>query len=229
MYKIEEKVFCNNCKTKTNHSIQSEYKVKDEVCFEENGKFETLEIGVFSFQIIKCSGCGTISFRSRNHRTKHYAYDNITEEEVFVAGRNYDTYFPERADNQLFVKQFPGISTSIYNVYNEIIKAYNNDSFILCASGLRTITEATCNHFQMNGDYLGQKIGNLGKHSLLNKELVDVLIAHKFLGNDAVHNLISPSKEELKLAIELFEEVLHSLFTIPFKHNDLKIKISNRM
>jgi len=224
-----EKIFCNSCKTRTNHSILNEYNVSDEVSFEENGIVENLEIGQFSYQIIKCNGCGSISFRYRNYRTEFYTFDEITNEEIFVAGKYYDNYFPERINGQLLIKQFPGIPKIIFEVYNEIINACNHNSFILCASGLRTITEAVCNYFKMEGDSLGNKIYNLGKYRLINKELSKSLRAHKFLGNDAVHNLISPTKEELRLSIELFEDVLNSLFTIPFKHNDLKNRISKRM
>lgn len=227
--KKEEKVFCNSCKTTTNHSILSEHKVSDEVTFEENGTTENLEIGQFLYQVINCNGCGAITFRYRNYRTEFYTFDEITKEEIFVAGKYYDTYFPERINDQLLTKQFPGIPSIIFEVYNEIINAYNRNSFILCASGLRTITEAVCNHFKMDGVSLGNKIYNLSKCRLINKELSEALRAHKFLGNDAVHNLISPTKEELRLSIELFEDVLHSLFTIPFKHNDLKNRISKRM
>lgn len=225
----EERVFCNSCKTKTNHSVVAEYKIPDEVVFFENNIEERIELGMFLYQVIECDGCGTISFRNRNYRAEYLVYDEIIQKEVFVAGRFFDTYYPEKANNVLFAKQFPGIPSSIFNVYNEIINAYNHNSHILCAAGLRTITEATCNHFKMDGDCLGARIYNLGKHRLINKELAESLRAQKFLGNDALHNLISPSKEELKLAVELLEDVLNSLFTVPFKHNELKGRISKRM
>jgi len=225
----EEKIFCNSCKNRTNHSIVTEHKVSDEVTFEENGIVENLEIGQFLYQVIKCNGCGAISFRYRNYRTEFYTFDEITKEEVFISGKYFDNYFPERINDQLLIKQFPGIPTIIFEVYNEIINAYNRNSFILCATGLRTITEAVCNHFKMEGESLGKKIYNLGKYRLINNELSKSLRVHKFLGNDAVHNLISPTKEELRLSIELFEAVMHSLFTVPFKHNDLKNRISKRI
>lgn len=227
--KNEEKIFCNSCKSNTNHSIVTEFKVSDEVVFDSNGTTESCEIGQFIYQVIKCNGCGTISFRNRNFRTEYYTYDEITKEEIFVAGKYYDTIFPERIYDQMFPKQFLGIPAPIYEVYNEILKSYNYNTPMLCAAGLRVITEAICKHYKMEGDSLGAKIYNLGKHRLINKELAESLRAHKFLGNDAVHNLITPSKDELRLSIELFEDVLNSLFTVPFKHNDLKRRISNRM
>jgi len=146
-----------------------------------------------------------------------------------VPGKYFDIYFPERLHEQFVIKQFAGIPTIIFEIYNETINAYNSNALILCAIGLRTIIEAVCNHVKIEGESLENKIDNLEKHHLITKELSTALQNCKFLGNDAVRNLVSPTKEELALSIELLEGVLHSLFTIPFKHDDLKKRISKRM
>lgn len=226
--KSENKAFCNQCNTFTKHSILAEHKIPDVAEFEENGKIESVELGVFYYQVIECNGCETISFRARNFRTEYMEFDDKTQEQVFIPGKYYDTYFPERTDGMLLAKHIIALPESIEQVYHETIKCYNNNIPILCGAGLRTITEAICSHFKADGDSLGAKIASFSKHRMLPNELTQSLRDYKFIGNEALHNQICPTKEELKYAIELLETILDTLFNTPFRRKELAKRLADR-
>lgn len=50
----------------------------------------------------------------------------------------------------------------------------------------------------------------------------DTLHEHRYLGNDAVHQLARPSADELRLAIEIVEHTLDQLYELPEKAEELK-------
>ena len=50
----------------------------------------------------------------------------------------------------------------------------------------------------------------------------DILHEHRFLCNEAIHELKTPSKEDLRLAIEIVENVFETLYGIPKKGMKLK-------
>ena len=51
---------------------------------------------------------------------------------------------------------------------------------------------------------------------------------HRYLGNEAVHEFAMPSRDELKLAIEIIEHVLDQLYVIPEKALELRKKAAAR-
>lgn len=226
--KNANKAFCNQCNAVTKHSILAEHKIPDEVKFEVDGEIDSVELGVFYYQVIECNGCDTISFRARNFRTQHYAYDDITKQEVYVPDKYYDTYFPERTDGMLLAKHIIALPESIEQIYLETIKCYNSNNPILCGAGLRTITEAICSHFKAEGETLGAKIASFSKHRMLPNDLTKSLRDYKFIGNEALHNQIRPTKDELKFAIELLETILDTLFNTPFRRKELTKRLADR-
>ena len=55
-----------------------------------------------------------------------------------------------------------------------------------------------------------------------------MLHQHRYLGNEAVHELKAPSSDELRLAIEIIEHVVEQLYEIPQKAVALKRTIAER-
>ncbi|KMP12574.1 hypothetical protein UZ36_00465 [Candidatus Nitromaritima sp. SCGC AAA799-C22] len=56
----------------------------------------------------------------------------------------------------------------------------------------------------------------------------DALHERGYLGNEAVHELAQPSRDELALAIEIIEHIFGSVYEIPQKAQDLKSNSSVR-
>ena len=120
-------------------------------------------------------------------------------------------------------------------IYRETIDAINNDSNILCSGGIRAIIEGICidkgidrgEVKKSNGEKqilknLEGKIGGLSSNGLLTKENTEILHDLRFLGNEALHELSAPSKEELKLAINIIEHTLENIYELHDKAKRLK-------
>jgi hypothetical protein len=56
----------------------------------------------------------------------------------------------------------------------------------------------------------------------------NVLHEHRYLGNEALHDLRQPSADELGLAIEIIEHTLEALYEIPDKAEQLRIRKAKR-
>lgn len=75
-----------------------------------------------------------------------------------------------------------------------------------------------------NRNNLQGKINGLHQKGKLTKENAETLHEHRFIGNTSIHELNAPSNEELRLAIEIIENVFDSLYEMPNKANQLKYK-----
>jgi hypothetical protein len=111
---------------------------------------------------------------------------------------------------------------------------------MLCAAGLRASIEGLC---AANGvsdgpvevqkadgtteikrkSNLEGKISGLSEKGLLTNKSAELLHEHRYIGNDAVHELSRPSDADLKTAIEIVEHMFESLYEIPEKAEALKI------
>jgi len=125
-----------------------------------------------------------------------------------------------------------------------MIDAFNHGLFILCAGGLRACIEGICisegikdgpveivkagvKVIKRKKDLQGQ-ISGLFEKGLLTKKHAEVLHEHRFLGNEALHELDSPSKSELILAIEIVEHTLENLYELSPKVSDLRFSKQKR-
>ncbi len=225
---------CNWCKNDTYHTEKAGY---DEIQSfeywdEEEQRYISSENGELTYQIIECNGCGSVSYRqeyvpwlSEFHK---FAPD--------LAPKRKTTYFPIRSWDKLFEMQVTNLPSSMRRAYQEVLAAYNSDLHLLCAAGLRSIVEGLCTQFKiaekdLSGKpiALGTRIRELATKRFISANLADALRTHKELGNDAVHNLVVPSKEELKLAIGLIETAFENLFNVSKQHEELGGRMTSRI
>jgi hypothetical protein len=68
------------------------------------------------------------------------------------------------------------------------------------------------------------KIEGMAEAGLLTRKHAEILHEHRFLGNEAVHELQRPSREELKLAVEVVEHTFDNLYELPDKADQLRWK-----
>jgi hypothetical protein len=128
-------------------------------------------------------------------------------------------YFPPRQINHITEKHFIYIPQNILKIYRESIKAYNNDMFVLCTAGLRILMEGICKDKEVSGKNLKERIKNL--KDFLPNNIIESLDSFRFMGNDAVHELAHPSGEDLKLAIEICQDLLNFLYDLDYKMKKL--------
>jgi hypothetical protein len=221
-------LLCGVCRTETTHivlkSISHHY--GDEAV---DGRTE--------YQIVQCQGCKCPSFRDEGV---------FSEDWDLGTGRNVRVHlYPERSVQMLDLKNFYEIPPNLDQIYEEIIACFNQGNRILCAAGLRSLIEGICSvkeikkgiveykdksgKIQQKQDKgLWGKISGLSENGILTKKNAEFLNNFRFLGNDALHNLSAPSKEELRISIEIVEHILENIFEIEKKVEQLKKQIDKR-
>jgi hypothetical protein len=223
------KTFCNTCKISTNFEIKREYSkvYNDDSIYMK-----------YKWQIIECKGCETVSFRTTEYGTES-GYDdegNPVEDEI---------YYPKHELNTLNIKPFYNTPHTIKKIYREMIDCYNNGSYILCAGGLRAVLESICQQEYITDgiieyqddkgkeitkrtNNLQGKISGMQEKGLITTNHSEILHQHRFLGNEALHELSVPSQEELKIAIGIIEQTIDNIYELSEKAEELKELIEKR-
>jgi hypothetical protein len=129
---------------------------------------------------------------------------------------NYVTFYPQAGRSLAVRKEYDSIPDKLNSIYGEVIDAFNNDSHILCAAGLRALLEGLCN------DKLPIQRGNLhdkieALSTLIPPNIIKHLHGFRFLGNSALHELEEPNRKELALAIEVMEDILNVVYELDYK------------
>ncbi|WP_082568348.1 DUF4145 domain-containing protein [Rhizobacter sp. Root1221] len=205
-------VQCITCKGDTNHLIEASFtSTSTFVDSEEQYTFSAY----LTHQILVCAGCNVVTFRQA------YSDDSMgNDSEVQL--------FPKRGADTLAAPAFENVPSNLRRLYVEVIDCYNNDSATLCAAGLRALVEGVCTELGVNDGLVPLQNGNtvrksnlegkifgLQERGLLTPTNAQYLHDHRSMGNEAVHLLARPSKEELRLAIEIVQHVFQSLYEIP--------------
>lgn len=224
---VQMKAYCKLCKRETNHEILGEAVQKFNDEYEEIWAED-------KYQIIKCMGCDNISYRTIGTFSEDY--------DPNTGGLTSTIHlYPKISEEDLEIKSLSSVPNKIRRIYRETIDSYNNECFTLCSAGLRAIIEGICAQENIkNGSIiiikkdgtekivqakdLQGKIAGLHEKNLLTKSNANILHEHRSLGNEAVHELDIPSKEELKLAIEIIEHTLENIYEIRSKAEDLQWK-----
>ena len=211
---------CNKCGKKMNHQILMDYYESGTVVLGSDfdithGENDYTADFRNDYQIIKCSGCDSISYRSFNYFSEYqepeHGNDGTWEERYPAPGRR----------NKKELKYLP---STLIPIYKEVIETYNNGSFILCAAGIRAVLEGICNNKGITDGALDKKIINMREQEFINPQHEDILHKLRFLGNDALHDLQTPTKEEIDTALDIIEHIIESLYEILGKASNLKQK-----
>lgn len=232
------KVLCAECKSDTNHEAVQTVDVSSSEIYRYGPHDNDLDSINWTdrYQVIKCLGCDTFSFRHLNW---------FSEAQEYFGPDNYhdgttERLYPHRGKAVLAAKDFYNVPKNLRSIYKEVVSCFNNESPVLCAAGLRASIEGLC---AANGvsdgpievrksdgttetkrkNNLEGKISGLFEKGFLTKRNAELLHEHRYIGNDAVHELSRPSDTDLKIAIEIVEHMFESLYEIPEKAEALKI------
>ncbi len=224
------KSLCEICKTYTNQKVLGDKKVY----FYDDALPGWEEEHIY--QIIECGGCENVSFR-------HLYTDSITKNHSQSEGLDPYTQilYPKRTKDTIDIKTLLNTPVNIVNIYRETIDAFNNNQTILCSGGIRAIIEGICKDKgiksgeitdkggkKRNSTGLEGKIEGLVSERFLTKSNAETLHDLRFMGNEALHELESPTKNELKLAIEIIESTINNIYEIAHKAVVLKQETARR-
>lgn len=189
-----QRIFCNQCKTPTNHVLKGSHLKEDE---KPSGYWRETY-----FLLWVCAGCDSAVLEER-FTDANIGYEYLSD------------FFPNPNLYQLVEKRFAKLPSKLIAIYRETIRAFNNELYILTAAGLRALIEGICSDKQINGRNLEEKINRM--NSILPQNIVSNLHGFRFMGNDAVHELEIPEIEDLKLALEVSEDLLNFLYELDYK------------
>lgn len=226
-----KKVYCQKCNIKTNYKVLRDYETGS------NGG-EELQ-WVHKFYIIQCLGCETIAFLTEYGDEDQWEFDEHTKQRNWY---NEFTVYPEEPKKELYIpkenlapKKFTDVTSYIYNIYIEVIKAYNSKSYFLSALGLRTIVEAICKDRNISDGYVlnddGEKainqsgeivrstklnglINGLHENGHITFNQSSVLHQIRKLGNETTHEITFPRPNTILKGINVIEMILHEIYQL---------------
>lgn len=228
-------VLCIECNRPTKHRVAASLdRDGTEYNKREGWSIEWID----NYQVIQCLGCETVTFRHLHWFSEDWEPDSDEDGST-------ERLYPKREANSLKGQALLNVPTNLRRIYGEVIDCFNNDGPTLCAAGLRAMVEGICaDQGIVDGPVtvpakgggtrvirkvnLEGKIAGLHEKGLLTQAGAQTLHEHRYLGNEAVHQLARPSPEELALAIEIVEHTLNQMYEIPQKALDLKRTTAKR-
>lgn len=211
---IRRRIFCNHCKTGTHHVLRGEHK-RESFFDPESGYFEEER-----FRFWSCAGCDTGTLEE-SYTVQ--GMENLQGKQIYeLAG-----FYPERSEHTVASKHFKQLPKKLDQIYRETILAFNSQLDLLCAAGLRALIEGIC----ANKGVVGQKSNLQSKIDALATILPQNIVTHlhnfRFIGNEAIHELTPPKRDDLRLAIEISEDLLNFLYELDYKARRLSTTRSN--
>lgn len=201
------KVNCLGCKRNTNHVVVTSLDISSESSSNDYDFW-----GAESHQIVRCLGCGTLSFRVTSMNSEDTDYD---EEEGGIVHFVTESLFPIRSIGRSGLKDAALLPVNIQRIYEETISAMNNSQPVLAGIGIRAIVETVCKNKKSNGNNLSEKIDGLASLGLLTSDSVAILHKIRSLGNDAAHEVKPHKPEQLALAMDVCEHLLLGVYLLP--------------
>jgi hypothetical protein len=114
------------------------------------------------------------------------------------------------------------IPDPVWKMYKETIEALNANIRTLAGGGLRAVVEAICLNNKIEDGNLQNKIEELSKQNLLTKAQANLLHEERYLGNAALHELATPSAQDIEDGLGIVEGLINTIYILPSKAKRLK-------
>jgi len=205
---------CRSCGSATRHEVLNQHQLETgvDVYHECN-----------TWQIVSCLGCETVALRHR--------YDDFENVSVDDEGNTYHetetNVYPKFIKNHRKLTHAYYLPHLIRKVYLQTLAAYSENAYVLASIGLRATIEAVCGHLKLSGSTLEKRIDQLFRAGYVSNGDKKRLHAIRFLGNDAAHEIKEPKESELRVALEIVEHMLNSVFILERKAKSLETVIES--
>lgn len=209
-----DKVLCAECKKVTNHNIIKEHQASGDAY---DGEIQWWA----NYQVIECLGCDEVSFRQISSSSEDYN-PQTGKQEI------YEILYPDRADGRAPMEDSDLFPVKTKRVYRETLKALNNQTPLLTAIGLRALIESICIEQKVKAKNLAKGIDELVGMGLLSEKQAEFLHNHRFMGNEAAHEMVAPKPEHLVAAIDIAETLLKTIYILPDKAEAMKPKKASK-
>lgn len=191
---------CPSCQQETAHFVKGKHR--------ETGG-EEYNCATIYF-IVKCRGCGGVTFR--------YVFRDF-ENAFPISDDDWDVpedieIFPKFVKNHRELEGMYRVPDLVQAVYQETLSGIKEGAGILAGLGLRGTIEAVCNDQGITGRNLEIRISKLATQGLISQRDADRLHAIRFLGNDAAHDILKPSKEQISVALKIVDHLIASVYIL---------------
>lgn len=212
----KEQIVCNSCGQSTWHL----FLFKESVHHQLNTSEDEAPIYVSEkWEVFQCMGCDEITIRKETE----YPWDE----------NEYFEFFPERTSAHHRQKNYQKLPDNLQGLYSEVVNAFNRNTLVLCAAGVRALLEGLCENkgITEGNNEQGKVTKNLegkinGLTSIVPAGIVKNLHGLRFLGNQALHNLETPSKDDLELALTVIEDIFNIVYDLNYKSQLLYEKVT---
>ncbi len=200
-------VACRECKTTTKHIVLSDVQLKG---FEDMGAPDYYK-WQDEYQIVKCNGCESISFR----KTHKNSIDCIVFDSEFIEHIIHEDIFPNPVVLHSALEDAHLLPSNIQMIYLETIKSINTGQSVLTGIGIRAIVETICKDKNAKGQNLCAKINDLVTQDVLTQEGANILHKLRTLGNKAAHEVKPHDNVRLSLALDVIDHLLQGVYILP--------------
>ena len=193
---------CRTCRTLTKH---------DELFFANSEPFHEDESYFQRYGVLRCRGCATVTFRLE---ATDYS-DPVEDEDGGLTARKTITQYPKVG--ALGMEQLSGlwyVPELVKKIYEESVTAYRENAFTLAGVGFRATIEAVCSEKKIAGRSLEDRITKLSKVGAITESQANLLHAVRFLGNDAAHEIRTPTGRELLATAKIVQHLLNALYIV---------------
>jgi len=207
---MAREVVCNRCDNTTNHLVCSSAKYS----WDHDGDIQGIDI----YEIIRCSGCDSISFRHASSNSEDFYMD---DEGRYIHEETEEIY-PGRLMGRAMLENKYFLPAKVRSIYDETHAAMCSKLPILAGVGIRALVEAVCTAESTKGRTLEKRIDDLVKREVLTKRNAVVLHKTRLLGNRSAHEIEGASDSELDVAFDIVENLLETVYIIPKKAESIK-------
>ncbi len=204
----KRKVACKECDNRTSHVVCSSLSV--------SWGNEDIQ-GRHNYEIIKCLGCESISFRIGSTNSDDYEQD---DEGKYYSVETEEIY-PNRIMGRRLLPDYHLLPHRVRSIYRETHSAFATKLHTLAGVGIRTLVEAVCMEENASGYTLENKIDDLVKKGILTARNAKALHNTRLLGNRAAHEIQSPNTIELGVGLDIIDNLLENVYIIPKKAEGL--------
>jgi Domain of unknown function (DUF4145) len=191
---------CGECRRETMHDVVHQ--------IETHEASPDGDIVVFkTHRIIRCRGCETLSFQELCESSDDIGDDGEPLTRV--------TLYPSRTTGRQPIAGSAYFPRKVQRMYLETLQALNIKAPVLATVGMRALVEAICIDRGCTTGNLENKIRALVKQGVLAPKQADFLDLHRFLGNDAAHEMQPPPPSEVLSALDILENLLRTIYELP--------------
>ncbi len=192
---------CRDCGRITKHDLLLSHDVeRNDIDFPDKQEW----------QVLRCRGCETCGFRYVYHDYMD-VYESPDGDQTHR--REIDLY-PAVIGNHKKLDNEWLLPKVIRKVHYQTLAAYGAKSHVLASIGLRATIEAVCVELRVTGSSLEKRIDKLFKEGHVSNVDKKRLHAIRFLGNDAAHAVVEPEEQDLRVALDIVENLLNSVFIL---------------